>query len=231
MSTILITGSNRGIGYELTTQYLEDGWSVYACCRHPMQAKQLQNLQSSYPTTLHIIQLDVSDPKQIQELGLTLNTAPIDILLNNAGVWEPDQHLLGQIEQKEFIDVLKTNTIGPLLLIQALLPSIKQGTLKIIANMSSGLGSINNNTQGANYVYRASKSGLNAISKSLAVDLKNEGICVVALNPGWVQTDMGGPNAPTTVQESARGLRNVLSKVTLATSGHFLRFDDTESEW
>jgi NAD(P)-dependent dehydrogenase (short-subunit alcohol dehydrogenase family) len=231
MHTILVTGANRGIGLELTKQYLEDGWKVIACTRVPAAAEKLNQLAHSYPDSLSIVALDVNNPEQIKQVAAQLADQPIDILFNNAGVWEPANQSLGTITQESFIDILKTNTIAPLLITQAFLDNVRNSDRKIIANMSSGLGSITHDTEGGNHLYRASKSAINALTRSLANDLRPMNIIVVVFNPGWVKTDMGGPNAPTTPSESVQGLRRVLASLTPQSSGHFFRFDGTPMPW
>jgi NAD(P)-dependent dehydrogenase (short-subunit alcohol dehydrogenase family) len=229
MSTILITGANRGLGLELVKQYAAEGWQVYACCRHPQTATELQALCSQQ--AIEIIELDVNDLASIQQLKSILQTTPIDILFNSAGVWGQPQQIFGQIDPISWSEVLHVNTIAPLLISQVLIDNVANSNLKIIANMSSFLGSIAENQDGEIYAYRSSKAALNAVTKSLAIDLKKLGITVVSLHPGWVQTDMGGENAPLTAVESIRGLKQVLATINLQDSGSFITYDGAHLPW
>lgn len=231
MQTIFITGANRGIGLELTHHYLKKNYQVYATCRSLGAATQLKAFSQQYPH-LHIITLDVSQPTQISQLSATFANIPIDILINNAGVWGPKETSFGHIESNAWLEVLKVNTIAPALLAQALLENLQKGSAKIIANMSSSMGSIEENISGDCCIYRSSKAALNAVTKTLAIDLKPSGISVLALHPGWVKTDMGGPNALIDVQESVAGLTKVLEEVNLEThSGKFFNYKNEVVHW
>lgn len=230
MNTILITGTNRGIGLELVKQYAEDGWKVFACSRAPNQADSLNELKFKH-NLIEILQLDVSDPAQIASLSIHVQNNPIDILFNNAGVWGPHHQVFGESDAAAWLEVFKVNTIAPQLLAEKLINNIANSQLKIIANMDSGLGSITENTQGNFPIYRSSKSALNALTKTMSIDLKDQKIKVVSLSPGWVKTDMGGPNALTTVEECVKGLKHVLSQLTLEDSGSFFSYDGRRLGW
>lgn len=230
MKTILITGANRGIGLELVRQYLIDGWKVIACCRNPASAKKLEELATHNPGLL-IKKLDVANADEIQQVAKSIESHAIDILFNNAGIWEPDSMRLGSIEPEPWLNVFRVNTIAPLLLTQALMKQVAHNRLKIIANMSSSMASIADNTRGDSYAYRSSKSALNAVTKSLAIDLAPQGIVVVALDPGWVKTDMGGPDAFITPRASVSSIKKVLATLTLAESGNFIRYDGAKLAW
>lgn len=229
MSTILITGANRGLGLEMVKQYGAEGWQVYACCRHPQTATELQSLASQYQVEL--MELDVKDPASIQQVKTILQDTPIDILFNNAGIWGQTKQLFGKIDPVSWAEALQVNTIAPLLVTQALVNNVAQSHLKIIANMSSILGSIAENHDGGGYPYRSSKAALNAVTKSLSLDLKKQGITVVSLHPGWTQTDMGGENAPLTAPQSVQGLKQVLATIRLEDSGSFIAYDGQHLPW
>jgi NAD(P)-dependent dehydrogenase (short-subunit alcohol dehydrogenase family) len=231
MHTLLITGTNRGIGFELTKQYLQDGWRVFACCRKPVAAEKLQKLHQQHPETLTIHALDITDPAAIQKLGQSLQHDAVDILINNAGMLDEHESHLSNVDPEVFMDVIRTNALAPLLVAKALLPSLAKGQLKIIANISSTMGSITENISGGYYAYRASKAALNAITKSLSIDLADRGITVLSLHPGWVQTDMGGVGATITPEESVSGLRQILQKTTLADSGGYIAFNGRAIPW
>lgn len=226
MHTVLITGANRGLGFEMAKQYSADGWQVIACCREPAQADALRKLGND----IKIVKLDVSDMHNIKDFLHHVGNQPIDILLNNAGVL-PQEHGFGTVETELLIDTFKINTVAPFLLAEVLFKNIAASDLKIIANMSSVMGSIDQNSSGGHYAYRSTKAALNAITKSMAIDLKVQGIKVVVLHPGWVQTDMGGANAMITPQESVKSIRTVLSNLRPDDSGTFIRYDGSKLAW
>ena len=187
--TVLITGANRGIGLELARQYSAAGWQVIGTARKPESADELRAIDAE------VLQLDVTDQESVDRLARDLADRPIDVLINNAGI-QPLMWKLTDVDIDEFERALNVNTIGPVRVTRALLPNLRQGQLKIIAGLSSNLGSIAENERGNFYGYRESKAALNMFTKTLAAELGPEGFICVVLTPGWVQTDMGGPNAP-----------------------------------
>lgn len=230
MSTILITGANRGIGLELTQKYAADGWEVLACCRNPEEAKALQKL-SKNNSAVQVHRLDVTSAQQITSLAGTLKGKSIDILLNNAGYYGPKNEKLGKIDYVEWAKTLEINTIAPLIVSQAFISHVAASEQKVIATVSSKMGSIQENTSGGSYVYRSSKTAVNQVMKSLSIDLKDQGITVIILHPGWVQTDMGGPNALINTDTSTQGLKKVLDGVTFKDSGTFINYDSNPIPW
>jgi NAD(P)-dependent dehydrogenase (short-subunit alcohol dehydrogenase family) len=225
MKTVLITGANRGIGLELSHQYYQSGWHVIACIRHSNHSAALNKLlEQPSKGLLTIYNVDVTIPDHINRLSAQLENHSIDILINNAGVWGGDNQTLEAFEVANCLDVFKVNTIAPLLMTRAFLPYIENSQLKIIANVSSIMGSISLNTTGSDYIYRTSKAALNAITKNLSIELETKGITVIALHPGWVQTDMGGTQAAITPQESCQGILKLLNSLTLEDSGRFLDY-------
>lgn len=231
MAAILITGTNRGIGLELTKQYLNEGWRVFACSRHADESKELNALKKQHPTLLTLASLDVRDEKQIESLANEWRSESFDILFNNAGIYGPEHIELGALNAKDWEAVFLVNSISPLLVTQAFLEQVAKSEKKIIATMSSLMGSITDNTSGRYYYYRSSKAAANAAMKSLAIDLRNRKITGIVFHPGWVQTDMGGPDAPLSVSESVTGIRKVLGQLTLADSGKFLNYRGDELSW
>lgn len=230
MNNILITGTNRGIGLEIAKQYARDDWHVLACCRTPEKADALLDLKKNHKN-IEIFKLDVGESNSIQDLANQLKNTPIDILFNNAAVWGPHNQSFGSIDPNDWIEVFKVNTIAPLLLAEAFIDNVENSQRKIIVNMVSKLASISENTIGNMYIYRSAKAALSAITKSMAIDLKDKNITVIALHPGWVQTDMGGANAPTTVEESVNGIKNVLNQLSLKDSGIFIGYDNKQVAW
>jgi NAD(P)-dependent dehydrogenase (short-subunit alcohol dehydrogenase family) len=228
MSTILITGTNRGIGLELTKQYAEAGWQVFACCREPKLATALNALAADH-SNITIYPLDIANFKQIDALAKQLNNVVIDILINNAGVY-PEGNL-SDADVDNWLNGFKVNSIAPLKIATAFTPHLAKSQLKKLATLSSKMGSIDDNTSGGSYMYRSTKSAVNSVMKSLSIDLKKHGIAVVTLHPGWVETDMGGPNALISTQTSVAGLRQVIDALTLESTGKFIAYDGKEVAW
>jgi len=228
--TILITGSNRGIGLELVHQYAAQGWQVLACCRRPDQATALNRLADKFPDiSLHT--LDVTQQGQVQQLAAHLHDRPIDILFNNAGIYGPSDAVFGNTDEARWLECLHINVIAPMKMMEAFLPQVTASKHKLIAAMSSKMGSMADNGSGGSYIYRSSKAALNAVMKSAAIDLAPKGVKVAILHPGWVQTDMGGPNAETTVAQSVGRMREILGTVTPENSGTFFDIDGSVIPW
>ncbi len=221
MKYVLITGAARGIGLELTRQYLEAGDSVVATVRNPDSCITLLTLKNDYSSRLTILPLDVTQPDQIERLVSSLDQ-PVDVLIHNAGVYGPKAERgegleefmpgLDSVDKQAWQSVFEINTIAPMMLTRALLGSIEQSNEKKVLFISSMLGSIEGNNLGGGYIYNSSKAALNMVGKSLSVDLMNRGVKIAMAHPGWVKTDMGGPNAEITVKESAEGLRAILNR-------------------
>ena len=226
MPTILITGASRGIGLELTKRYAADGWQVIACCRKPKEAKALNAVKGE----IELRTLDVSKPASIAKLKAALGSRPIDVVLNNAGVYG-QRSGFGKTDPKDFMATFQVNTLAPLLVAEALLPNLVKGKLKKIASITSKMGSIGDGPGGGGYAYRASKTALNMVMVDAAAELKGKGIATVVLHPGWVQTDMGGRNAPVKVADSAAGIIKVIAGVSLETSGRFYNYDGAALPW
>ncbi|MBN3562521.1 SDR family oxidoreductase [Aliamphritea spongicola] len=229
-STILITGTNRGIGLELTRQFAASNWRVLACCRQPQHASDLQALAAQY-SNIELFELDVTDYAQVAALSDQLKDTPIDILLSNAGSYGPKGYGFGDVNPQAWRNVLETNTIAPLMLAQAFVSQVAASRQKLIAVISSKVGSIADNQGGGGYIYRSSKTAVNQVVKSLSVDLAPMNISVVSLHPGWVQTEMGGPNALISTTESVNGLQQILLQAGPDQSGQFLEYNGNTIPW
>lgn len=232
MPTVLITGAGRGLGLEFARQYAADGWKVLATVRSPDKAGKL----SGVPGDIAILPLDAADPAAAAALGEHLIGVPIDLLINNAGVYGPRgvsfaQGAEGLVDVAAGRQALDTNILGPLLVTEALLPNLRAGSLRKIVTISSKVGSIADNSSGANYFYRASKAGVNAALHSVALDLAPEGFTVLLLHPGWVRTDMGGPSGLIDAPESIAGIRRVIDGAGPDRSGGFFNYDGTPLPW
>ena len=228
--SILITGTNRGIGLEFVKHYLKNNEKVIATCRNRNSAKDLLELENT-TSNLSLLELDVSKPNSIDEFTSKIANQPIDTFINNAGVFGPRNIELGNFNAKEWLDVFNINTIAPLLITQKILKNLRLGKNKKLAFISSKVGSIEDNTGGGMYIYRTSKTALNQVIKSLSIDLKEENLIAVALHPGWVQTDMGGPNALIDTKTSVKGMAEVIDNLAPKNSGKFYNYDGSPILW
>ena len=226
MPTILITGANRGLGLALATQYVQAGWSVIAACRTPRTATKLRALPQ-----VEAMSLDVTAPRSIAALARHLKDRPIDVIINNAGVLgRPEKG--GRIDAADFLATMNVNALGPLLIARALLPQLRLGHHKKIIAISSRMGSIATGIdEPGQYAYRCSKTALNMAMATLAFDVRSEGITVASYHPGWVKTDMGGPEAVLDVDASAAALVRSINRLKRSASGGFFTWDGKPIPW
>lgn len=237
MPTVLITGANRGLGLELTRQYAAEGWQVVACTRHPDAAGLGDAALRRAGVTVK--ELDVTDATAIGALARSLDGLPVDVLLNVAGVMGrrgfgadgSSIPQIGALDYDDWLDVLAVNVLAPARMAEAFVEHVAASEQKKIITLSSILGSIGANQRGGLYAYRSSKAAVNAVVKSLAIDLAPRGIIAMAMHPGWVRTDMGGPEAPLDAVTSASGMRRVIAELTSQDSGRFLQYDGEELPW
>ena len=229
MSTVLITGANRGIGLECSRQWAEKGAEVLACCRRPDTATELQALANKHKN-LVCYALDVSQFAQIETLAQTLSGKPIDILLNNAGIYGGKQ-AFGEIDYNSWQETFVVNTLAPIKMAECFVDHVAKSQKKMIATISTQMASITQNDAGNGYIYRSTKAALNMALKSLSVDLKKQGITILMLHPGWVKTDMGGPQAPLLAKDSAQGLIRVIEKAGVSDTGRFLTYEGQILPW
>lgn len=227
MPSVLITGANRGLGLEFTRQYAADGWRVFAACRDPAGARDLAAVEGDVSAET----LDVDDGPQVAALANKLSGQPIDVLINNAGIYGPKDVTRDTVDYDAWGQVFRTNTMSPLAVSAAFAANVAQGGQKKIITLSSIMGSIAENDSSGDFIYRSSKAAVNAVMKSLAGDLKSEGITVAVLHPGWVRTDMGGPDAAIEAPESVTGMRAVIAGLKESDSGRFLNYDGTKIPW
>jgi NAD(P)-dependent dehydrogenase (short-subunit alcohol dehydrogenase family) len=227
---VVITGANRGIGLELARQLLERGDDVEAAVRRPEAAGELRRITTGR-ARLRIHACDVGDGDSVAELARSIGDLPVDALINNAGVWGGEHQRVGDLDFEEALRTYQVNALGPLRVTLALLPHLRRGEGRRVLHVTSGLGSIEDNTSGGTYGYRMAKAALNMMARNLAIDLRGERIASAVINPGWVKTDMGGPRATTTVHDSARGILAQLDTLDLDRSGQFLDWKGGTYPW
>ena len=230
MATVLITGTNRGIGLEFAKQFIARGDTLLATCRDIASATELDRLKVNNEK-LQIFELDVSSQESMESLPEKLEGQAIDIFINNAGVYGPRDSEFGNVSTGEWAKVFQINAKAPMILTQLLIENLHDGFEKKLIYISSKMGSIDDNKGGGSYVYRSSKAALNAVAKSIAVDLGNSGYSVAVLHPGWVQTDMGGPNAILDTGTSVTNMINVIDNLNTQNSGSFFNYDGVIIPW
>ena len=239
MKNILITGANRGLGLELTRQYLERGDTVFAAARQPDSATDLHQLQSQYATQLHFVQLDVTDEASIEAARQTVTglTSQLDVLVNNAGIFpgagpeDPAKQHLGGLTAANAITFLKVNAVGPLLVAQAFLELLKAANKARIVSLSSGQGSLTWKASSEPYHYSASKAALNMYMRALAAEVGIYGVISILVDPGWVQTGMGGSTAALPPAESARGIIRLAEQLHAEENGSFVTWQGQPVPW
>ncbi len=214
---VLITGANRGLGLGFVQHYLAKGWQVWACCR-----SECESLAKLGDEALHLVHWDVGENTGPQ--GLLPDS--IDLLINNAGIYGSTKggQSLDEIAPDDMLDVFNVNCVGPLRVVKYLKDRViaAQG---VIANVSSKMGSSADNSSGGTYAYRTSKAALVMVSKSMAVDLQSDGVRVITLHPGWVQTDMTHHSGLIDITTSVAGMTQVIANINNYEAGQFVAFD------
>ena len=225
MTTYFITGANRGLGLEFARELSKRAdTTIIATAREPEKATDLARLVHD------VLPLDVADPASLAALKDKLKDRPIDVLINNAGV-SSDAKAIADLELAELQRVFAVNAFGPLLTARALLPNLRAGKGKTVFNITSMLGSIAGNKGGSSYPYRGSKAALNMLTVCLANELRAEDFTCVVVHPGWVQTDMGGPAAPLTAEQSVTAMLKTLDSLKKEDSGKFFNYDGKHMDW
>jgi NAD(P)-dependent dehydrogenase (short-subunit alcohol dehydrogenase family) len=233
-STVLITGANRGLGLGLARVYLEDGWKVIAVNRSTSP-----ELESLHNGRLDIRTCDLTNDTQLEALAKSLEGQSIDVLINNAGRMakngsgdsERGVQGFGHFDRTLWRQVFDINLFTPMHLAELLLDNLARSQRGRIVTISSTLGSMALNSNGGLYAYRASKAGVNAIVKSMSIDLAGRGIITIAQHPGWVQTDIGGQRADIDILTSVSGIKAVIDGLGPEDSGKLLSYDGSEMPW
>ena len=235
MGTVVVTGAGRGLGLAFATQLAARGDTVFATVRDPERAEALRALEGD----VRLVRLDVSDPASIEAAAASVaeQTAHVDLLVNNAGINSrgvPEGQgnvRFGTLEPRGILRMVEVNAIGPLLVTQAFAGLLQKSAAGRVLSISSWLGSIAGKTSGGNYGYCASKTTLNMLMRAAAFDLVQQGVISVVANPGWVSTDMGGPRASLTPDQSVAGLLQVADALTPEQAGRFVDWDGSEHAW
>lgn len=220
---VIVTGANRGIGLELVNRFLGRGDSVVAAVRDPPSARALSELATRAEGRLRILECDVASDSSVRSFGAAVGAGPVDILVNNAGVMGKMQ-AVSDLDYRDVLHTIDTNALGALRVTAAVLPGLRKSSVRKVVCITSGMGSIQDNTSGGAYGYRMSKAALNMAVRSMSVDLRRDGITVVAMNPGWAKTDMGGAGAPISVEESVTKMLARVDALTPEQTGQFLDY-------
>ena len=232
MPSVLITGSNRGLGLEWARQYAEADWRVYATCRRPDLATELDRLAADH-AQLSIHRLDVTEPGTLKAAAAAVGRRGLDLLVNNAGVyferWGKD--VLGKVDYRDWEQTFRVNALGAPRVTEALVEALARGTRPLVVAITSHMGSIADITSPRDYAYRSSKAALNAAMKGLSLELAPRGIGVLLLHPGWVRTRRGGSSAPLTAEQSVTAMRGLVENFQASQSGTFLRYDGSVIPW
>ena len=225
MKNILITGANRGIGLKFA-EVLSANNNIYATARDITNADDLKKFDNT-----ELLELDLLDKDSIKSFCSELKDIPLDMIINNAGIFQDEQMEETILDPELWLDEIMINAVGPVVLSQKLKENIMSGNDKKIIFISSQMGSIDDNYSGGYYFYRTSKSALNSAAKSLSIDWKADGISVLMLHPGWVRTDMGGSNAKLDIDTSVRKMLDVINSLDMGKTGTFLNYEGKKLEW
>ena len=225
MKNILITGANRGIGLKFA-EILSANNNIYATARDITNADELKKFDN-----IDLLELDLLDKDSIKSFCSELKDIPLDMIINNAGIFQDEQMEETILDPELWLDEIMINAVGPVVLSQKLKENIMSGNDKKIIFISSQMGSIDDNYSGGYYFYRTSKSALNSAAKSLSIDWKADGIAVLMLHPGWVCTDMGGSNAKLDIDTSVSKMLDVINSLDMGKTGTFLNYEGKKLEW
>lgn len=236
MSTVMVTGANRGLGLEFARQYAADGWEVIGTTRQAEKSHELRKVAGAHGN-LRVQALDIASNESVQDLVDELNGKPIDVLILNSGVYPRGGQNIGQIDYEGWREAFETNVLGTIRVAEALLENVAASERKQVAAISTGMASLRAvqggsvAEAGTSYQYRSTKTALNMAMSILAKEVAPRGVSVMMFDPGWVKTDMGGPHAQLTPQESIAGMRRVLAGNAMEISGKFLGYDGAVRPW
>lgn len=228
MDTIAIIGANRGIGFELTRRFLDAGEKVIATCRDTNSSTSLESLSGQ--SSLHVYPLEIRDAESVARFSSQLSGQIVDVLIICAGIMGGDHQGIDDMDYAAWIDTFEVNTLGPFRVATALKPNLMQSHRPRIVTLSSQMGSLNRKSKGA-FAYRTSKAAVNKAMQVMALEFEQDGIIVCPVHPGWVRTDMGGPGADISVEESAAGLLEFVGSMSMKHSGRFWTWEGLEHPW
>ena len=231
MPTVMITGTNRGLGFEFVKQYAADGWRVFATCRHPTSADSLRLLAERSKGLVEVVTMDVTDLRSVKQAAAQIENGAIDVLINSAGIAGKPHQKAGNVDYESWAAVFNVNTMGPLRVTEVFIDHLSLSERKLAVTLTSSMGSLTENTSGGSIAYRSSKAAVNMVMRSAAIDFAPRGVACVLINPGWVKTDMGGPAASLTPEESVTALKRLIETLGSAESGKFFDYDGQEHAW
>jgi NAD(P)-dependent dehydrogenase (short-subunit alcohol dehydrogenase family) len=219
--TVLLIGASRGLGFAMVEEYLKRGWRVIATGRESSM-KKLRQLSASTRGALEVEAVDITIPDQVTALHGRLRDRRLDVLFVNAGVKNDDRETIADVSTEEFVRVMVTNSLSPMRIIEAFQDLVQPaGTIGV---MSSGQGSLTNNTNGNYEVYRGSKAALNMFMRSFAARHRNDARTLLLMAPGWVRTDMGGPEGRLGIEESIPNLLSTMEAYEGRSGLHYLDY-------
>ncbi|MCC6156518.1 MAG: SDR family oxidoreductase [Deltaproteobacteria bacterium] len=232
MKNVVVTGANRGIGLEFVRQWLAGGHRVIGTARRPPEAAELAALKKATGDRLEVLELDAADDRSVAKFARALHFEAIDVLVNNAGVLLDEGRSWTRLDTGRMLETFNVNSIGPLRVTSAVRPMLTASGRALVVNISSGAGSIAGAEPSDTMVaYRMSKAALNMANRSVAEGLVRDHIVSVAMCPGWVRTDMGGPNASLAVEESVAAMMATIARLTLRDAGRFIDRNGTDIAW
>lgn len=232
MKNVVITGANRGIGFEFVRQWLAGGHRVIGTARRPREAVELAALKKDAGERLTVVELDVADDRSIAKFARALHFEAIDVLVNNAGVLLDEGRAWTRLDREKMLDTLNVNALGPLRVTNAVRPMLVAAGRAVAVHISSGAGSIAGAEPSDTMIaYRMSKAALNMANRSVAAGLARDHVISVAMCPGWVRTDMGGPHAHLSAQESVAAMMATIARLTPRDAGRFIDRNGTDIAW
>jgi NAD(P)-dependent dehydrogenase (short-subunit alcohol dehydrogenase family) len=230
---VVVTGASRGLGLEFTRQYLQAECQVFALAREPLRSQKLMDLAQKFPRALLPVTCDVGEEDSVQtarqEVELAAQT--LDLVINNAATYGRQDETLDNLSWDEVQRVFNVNTLGPMRVTRAFLPLLRLGSRPRVVHVTSMMGSVSDNRSGGHWSYRVSKAALHMANRNLAIQTAKDKIPCVLISPGWVRTDMGGPEAPLTAEESVAAMVQTIDTFTMSHTGNLYRRDGKPEEW
>jgi NAD(P)-dependent dehydrogenase (short-subunit alcohol dehydrogenase family) len=232
MSTILVTGSNRGLGLEWVRQYAREGHRVYATCRHPSEAYELQKLGQEF-AGVSIHRMDVTKVDELYAMSVEILEEPVDILISNAGIYLEKYRdvALGSLNYMDWMKTFEINALGPVRVVETFLPNVVRSSRRQVVVTSTHMASIADFAVPGAYYYRSTKAALNAVMEGLSHELEQQGVGLLIVHPGHVKTRMGGGGTTLMPPESVQGMKALVDQFTMQDTGRFIRYDGVEMPW